>query len=157
MELSDLLSSSLRTQSGLPALMVRVSAQCAANTQEAYCLRTIYKSSSFAYRGFCSTCGSSLTFNYDREPEQTEINLGVIDEEILCGKRDETSAWDDEYGHHVPRVGGLGREICSAVQHIYMENAILGVTDDLPGSKWLTDRTEGKSFTGKPFDFKKGA
>ena len=117
----------------------------------------IYKSSSFAYRGFCSTCGSSLAFNYDGEPEQTEINLGAIDEDILCGKRDETSAWDDEYGHHVPRVGGLGREICSAVQHIYMENAIIGVTDDLPGNKWLTDRTGGKSFTGKPFDFKKGA
>jgi len=96
-----------------------------------------------------------LTFNYDKEPEHTEINLGVIDEDVLCGKRDEASAWDDEYGHHVPRSGGLGREICSAEEHIYMENAIPGVTDDLLGKKWLADRPGGKSFTGKLSDFKR--
>lgn len=92
---------------------------------------------------------------YDKAPEQTEINLGVIDEDVLCGKRDEVNAWEDEYGRHVPRVGGLGRDICLAKEHIFMENAIPGVTDDLSGTKWLTDRSDGKGFTGKLADLKR--
>ncbi|KAF2188220.1 hypothetical protein K469DRAFT_627683 [Zopfia rhizophila CBS 207.26] len=116
-----------------------------------------YKSSHEAYRGFCGICGSALTFNYNKEPETTEINLGAFDEDVLCGKRDEANAWEDEYGRHVPRIGGVGKELCYAKYHIFMENAIAGVTDDLPGTKWLLDRSSGKGFTGKLTDFKKGS
>src|ERR1700744_3346575 len=54
-----------------------------------------YASSPGAFRGFCSNCGSSLTFNENDKPEMTEIHLGSLYEEVLCGKiiggqRDET-------------------------------------------------------------------
>src|ERR1700753_2861549 len=72
----------------------------------------LYKSSSFGKRGFCSICGSSITFSYDKKPDHTEIYIGVLDEEVLCGKRDEANAWEDAHGRHIPRIGGLGKEIC---------------------------------------------
>lgn len=39
-----------------------------------------YRSSSFATRGFCPTCGSALTFEYDHEPHLVGITLGSLDE-----------------------------------------------------------------------------
>ncbi|ORY16722.1 Mss4-like protein [Clohesyomyces aquaticus] len=106
-----------------------------------------YNSSSNAYRGFCGDCGSALTFHFVKEPEFTEINLGAFDEEVLCGKRDESNAWEDEHGRHVPRIGGVGRELCYPQYHIFMENAIPGVTDDFPGPKYLQDKSTGKPLT----------
>ncbi|KAF2204670.1 hypothetical protein GQ43DRAFT_478033 [Delitschia confertaspora ATCC 74209] len=103
-----------------------------------------YESSSTGSRGFCSKCGSSLTFNDKRDPEHTEMNLGAFDEEVLCGKKDEASAWEDEHGRHVPRVGGVGKELCTAKYHIFMENAIPGVTDELEGTKWRLSSRMGK-------------
>ena len=78
-----------------------------------------------------------------------EINLGALDEEVLCGKRDEENAWDDELGRHVPRKGGWGKILAAPRYHIFTENEIPGVTDGFEGEKWLLDRSGGKSFTGK--------
>ncbi|KAF2121161.1 Mss4-like protein [Lophiotrema nucula] len=115
----------------------------------------LYKSSPTAFRGFCSTCGSALTFNDTGTPEIVEINMGAFDEEVLCGKRDEANAWEDEYGRHVPRIGGVGKELCYPKYHIFMENAIPGVTDGFEGKKYLLSREDGKAFTKKVSDFKK--
>lgn len=95
-----------------------------------------------------------MTFGYKDEPETTEIFLGAFDEEVLCGKPDEANAWEDEYGRHVPRVGGVGKELCYATFHLFLENAIPGVTDDLPGTKYLKERADGKGFTCKFSDLK---
>lgn len=113
-----------------------------------------YKSTPEATRGFCSTCGSALTFSYN-DSDSIEINLGAFDEEVLVGKRDEANAWEDEYGRHIPRTGGVGKELGYPKYHIFMENAIPGVTDDFPGIKYLLDKTEGKGFTQKVSDFRK--
>ncbi|KAF2009985.1 hypothetical protein BU24DRAFT_428024 [Aaosphaeria arxii CBS 175.79] len=108
-----------------------------------------YQSSTHCSRGFCSTCGSALTFD-EHGSNTIEINIGAFDEEVLCGRRDEANAWEDGYGRHVPRVGGVGKELCYPKYHIYVENAIPGVTDDFPGPKYLLGREGGKAFTEKP-------
>lgn len=85
-----------------------------------------------------------------------EINVGAFDEEVLCGKRDEENAWEDEYGRHVPRIGGVGSEMCHPKYHIFVENEIRGVTDEFAGLKYLTDQESGKGFVGKVGTFKRG-
>ena len=40
----------------------------------------IYKSSSFAPRGFCPDCGSQLTFQFDKRPERISFNVGCLDD-----------------------------------------------------------------------------
>ncbi|KAF2494252.1 hypothetical protein BU16DRAFT_528387 [Lophium mytilinum] len=112
-----------------------------------------YKSSPSVDRGFCGTCGSPMTFNDEKEAEYTDIFVGVFDEDVLLGKRDEANAWEDEYGRHVPRVGGFGKELCAAKEHLFLENSIPGLTDDLPGKKWLANRPDGNAFTSKLSDF----
>ncbi|KAF2871781.1 Mss4-like protein [Massariosphaeria phaeospora] len=116
-----------------------------------------YASTPSAHRGFCSTCGSALTFQYAKEPDVIEINLGAIDEEVLCGKKDEAKAWEDEYGIHVPRIrgSGWGKELCYPQYHIFAENEIPGVTDGFEGSKYLQDRVERKAFAGTAVDLNK--
>jgi len=56
--------------------------------------------------------------------------LGTLDEEVLCGKK----------GEDGKREGGLGTELCKADSHIWMENAIPGVTDKLEGRKYQQNR-----------------
>ncbi|KAF2690551.1 hypothetical protein K458DRAFT_413319 [Lentithecium fluviatile CBS 122367] len=114
-----------------------------------------YASSPNTERGFCSTCGSVLVFHDKRDTDTIQINLGAFDEDVLCGKRDEAGAWEDEYGRHVPRIGGWGKELCYPGYHIFSENEIPGVTDDFEGLKYLTDKESGKAFRGKVRDLKK--
>ncbi|KAF2736182.1 hypothetical protein EJ04DRAFT_463621 [Polyplosphaeria fusca] len=122
---------------------------------ESHASYKLYQSSPGASRGFCATCGSAMTFQYDGEPDLVEINLGSFDEEVLCGKRDEANAWEDEYGRHVPRIGGVGFELCYPKYHIFTENAIPGVTDGFPGPKYLRDKSDGAPFTQKPSELKR--
>lgn len=57
-----------------------------------------YRSSEYAYRAFCKTCGSSLYYHGDKVPEIKEIvflNAGLLDEptglktagHIFCGSK----------------------------------------------------------------------
>lgn len=108
-----------------------------------------YASSANASRGFCSTCGSALTFHDTSEPDIVQINLGAFDEYVLCGKRDEENAWEDEMGRHIRRIGGWGKILGNPRYHIYSENEIPGVTDAFEGEKWLLDKEVGRSFRGK--------
>lgn len=85
-----------------------------------------------------------------------EINLGVLDEEVLCGKRDEGNAWVDERGTHVPRIGGWGSVLGTPRYHIFCENEIPGATDGFEGDKWLRDGKEGERFRGKARELRKG-
>ncbi|KAH8597683.1 Mss4-like protein [Bisporella sp. PMI_857] len=71
-----------------------------------------YSSSKEAYRGFCKTCGSSLTWNF-KDGNETEILLGTVDEEILTSQ--------------------VGSELCASKSHRWCANAVKGVTDNLPG------------------------
>ncbi|KAF1993237.1 hypothetical protein P154DRAFT_450759 [Amniculicola lignicola CBS 123094] len=114
-----------------------------------------YKSSESASRGFYSTCGSPLTFIDTKVKDIYEINAGAIDEDVLVGKRDEANAWEDEYGRHVPRIGGIGKELCYPAYHIFMDNEIAGLTDGFPGTKFLQSRDCGKPFTGNTRDMKR--
>lgn len=114
-----------------------------------------YASSSTTLRGFCSTCGSALSFHDQDEPDVVEINLGAFDEDVLCGKRDEDNAWEDGMGRHVPRVGGVGKVLGTPRYHIYCENEIPGVTDGFEGEKWLLNKRDGQSFEGKAADLRK--
>jgi hypothetical protein len=114
-----------------------------------------YASGPDTERGFCSTCGSSLTFHDKRDVGIIEISIGAFDEEVFCGKRDEAGAWEDEHGRHVPRIGGWGTELGYPRYHLFTENEIPGVTDGYAGQKYLTDREGGKAFTGKARDLKK--
>jgi hypothetical protein len=114
-----------------------------------------YASGPNTERGFCCTCGSALTFNDKRDVDVIEISLGAFDEDVLCGKRDEAGAWEDEHGRHVPRIGGWGQEMAFPSYHIFSENEIPGVTDGFEGTKYLTDKESGTAFTGKARELKK--
>lgn len=96
-----------------------------------------------------------MTFNDREKPEVTEINLGCLDEEVLCGKKDVEASWSDECGLHVPRVGGWGAVLGKARFRIYCENEIPGVTDEFEGDKWLLGRDNGASFRGRARELKK--
>lgn len=100
-----------------------------------------YESSSKARRSFCGNCGSSLAFNYKDKPEQTEIYLGTIDEDTLCGKKVEGSG---------KRVGGVGLDLATPDDHMYMENAIPGLTDGvgnyLDGKKYPRSRDDSEPY-----------
>ncbi|MGE0222715.1 MAG: GFA family protein [Acetobacteraceae bacterium] len=41
---------------------------------------TIYHSSAFARRSFCPTCGSNLTFESDRAPDEIDITTCTLDD-----------------------------------------------------------------------------
>jgi hypothetical protein len=88
-----------------------------------------YQSSPGAYRTFCSNCGSSLTFNEKEKPEITEIHLGSLDEEVLCG----TKIGGEGDGKVKRDASGFGLDLCKARNHVWMENAIVGLTDKLEG------------------------
>ncbi len=105
-----------------------------------------YQSSATASRSFCGECGSSLTYNTSEEPDNTEIWLGTIDEEVLLGKKVPGSERKTERGIEVKREDGLGTALCTAMSHIWFVNAIPGVTDKLRGPKYLQDQNKGVAF-----------
>jgi hypothetical protein len=83
-----------------------------------------YKSAPNTHRSFCGNCGSSLAFNDDQCPENTEIYLGTIDEEFM--------------------KGDVGTELVGGASHIWMENAVPGVTDGMAGRKYRGNREDGE-------------
>ncbi|KAF2395679.1 hypothetical protein EJ06DRAFT_545433 [Trichodelitschia bisporula] len=103
-----------------------------------------YLSSANGERSFCSTCGSSLTFNYRRDDGEIEFYLGTLDEEVLAGKI--VGEKTDENGPHFEREKALGSQVGKAATHIFYENAVPDVTDNLQGKKFWRDRASGKPF-----------
>lgn len=85
-----------------------------------------YQSSPSGKRGFCGTCGGSLAFCYDKTPGETEIFLGSVDADVLRGE------W--------------GKALCETRRHLWLENAVKGVTDGLKGRKYLTDESGEEVF-----------
>jgi hypothetical protein len=101
-------------------------------------------------RGFCTTCGSSLTFQYVSRLETTEIMLGGLDEEILVGAKTGFDYDCGEYGKKSTRESeGFGQALVDTSKsgHIWLENSIKGWTDSMPGMKWWRERASGKGFT----------
>lgn len=45
-----------------------------------------YSAKSGCYRGFCKICGSFITWRGDETPDEVEILLGTLDEEVLLGE-----------------------------------------------------------------------
>ncbi|KAL6718552.1 hypothetical protein ACLMJK_004644 [Lecanora helva] len=70
---------------------------------------TTYTSTSTHHRGFCSTCGSTLTWRADSTPDEIEILIGTLDEDVLRGK------W--------------GRRLVECEEHYWASNCVQGVTD----------------------------
>lgn len=75
--------------------------------------------------------------------------MGSLDEEDLIGRKDESNAWEDEVGRHVPRIGGWGMVLCTPRYHLFAENEIPGVADGFVGEKWLLNKKDGRSFRGR--------
>ena len=84
-----------------------------------------------------------MTFGRVDTPDITEIMLGTLDEEILCGERVEGAAGEDV---PVKRKGGWP-ELAQAARHLFYENSVRGVTDNLVGKKfWDGGSADGPSF-----------
>lgn len=58
-------------------------------------------------RGFCGTCGSSLTYERDDLPDEIDVTVGTLDHPERAAPADHT--WDDERLPWLDRVGGLPR------------------------------------------------
>ncbi|KAL9073063.1 MAG: hypothetical protein Q9161_003117 [Pseudevernia consocians] len=76
-----------------------------------------YSASPGKHRGFCTTCGSPLTWRDDEYPDVLEVTTGSVDGEVLAG----------EMGEWLGRASG---------GHYWCEAMIGGVTD-LQGGKRL--------------------
>ncbi|KAF2222538.1 hypothetical protein BDZ85DRAFT_129198 [Elsinoe ampelina] len=97
------------------------------------------------HRGFCSTCGSSLSFHGKAvgEMEWFEIFLGTVDEDVLAGKK--VGETEGRFGKRAVREGGWGDVLLdtSMSGHIWVENATQGY--DLVGPKrWRME--QGKEY-----------
>ncbi|KAF2838677.1 hypothetical protein M501DRAFT_1004485, partial [Patellaria atrata CBS 101060] len=111
-----------------------------------------YRSSSFAKRSFCSECGSPLTYMSDNAPNDTELYVGNLDEDVLCGQKTGKKI-EDETGIRAERDGkGYGKQLLYAKQHLFCENMVEGVTDRLPGKMYWRGSKGGKGFDGAPVD-----
>ena len=78
----------------------------------------VYRASPSAQRGFCGKCGSTLF--WQPEGDSTCILVGTIDKDAL--KR-----W--------------GKLLVGSRRHLWVEDAIEGVTDGLEGERWRFDCT----------------
>lgn len=81
-----------------------------------------YASSAGCFRGFCETCGTTLTWRSERDPGTIELLLGTVD----AGE-------------------GLVKELCvPAAGQFWCSNFVAGVTDGLVGGeRWVENRGEG--------------
>jgi hypothetical protein len=87
-----------------------------------------------------------LTFIYHDTPHSTELYVGSIDEDILLGKKTGKEEYIGESGPRSLRDdGGCGTLLANTTRsgHIWVENAIPGLTDMLPGLKHWRDRSDG--------------
>ncbi len=103
-----------------------------------------YDSSSTGYRGFCSRCGSSISFTCFDKEEETELWIGTLDEEVLVGRKLPGSGKETSHGTEYEREGGVGEALCvEPSSHTFMQNAIPGATDKRGGLKFWRNGGEG--------------
>lgn len=98
-----------------------------------------HQSSPGITRCFCSKCGSSVAWFSDDLPEDLIIFVGTIDEEFLMGKVLEDTIKDTEHGKEFKNGPGHAKTLTdpSSAGNLYWQNAIPGITDNLPGPKFL--------------------
>ena len=87
---------------------------------------TEYSATPGNYRGFCKACGSTLLWRSDSTPEEVEILVGTLDEEVL-------------------RVKWGGVLAVAERGHYWAKNAIKGVTDleGLGRGRFFVEGSEG--------------
>ena len=111
-----------------------------------------FSSSPQGRRGFCTECGSSLTWRTEDNPGEVEILVGTIDEVFLIGDRSarvesHSLAWqgkwievlrtEDEDGRT-----SLGQDLCVPQGgNFFFRNAVDGVTDRNLGGHWYVEDT----------------
>ncbi|KAK3078691.1 hypothetical protein LTS18_006864 [Coniosporium uncinatum] len=106
-----------------------------------------YQSGPKSYRGFCSTCGSSLTFRDTKG--QLWIHLGSFDEENLVGRK-VGEVYETKWGkiREWDASGSFGKELAKAKDHVWVENAVPRVTDVMAGKKYMNGREGVEGFEG---------
>ena len=87
-----------------------------------------------------------MTFNDKDRPEDTELYVGTVDEEFLIGTKVPGSDQETEHGVKFERHGGFERDAFVSGSRFYLENAVAGITDHIPGTKYLKTEQEGKGF-----------
>lgn len=93
-----------------------------------------YSSSPGCFRGFCNQCGGTFLWRYRKDPQEVGITTGSVDESLLMGSNKGSD------GPHQGRQGlEAGKLLCEPVGgHLWLENAIKGVTDEVKiGKKYL--------------------
>jgi hypothetical protein len=99
---------------------------------------TEYNATPGNYRGFCTQCGSSLSWRSEQTPDEIEILTGTVDEEWLIGDRtarvrsEELSlpgSWKDLAEDETKRRKNVVESLCVPKERYWERNAIVGVTD----------------------------
>ena len=110
-----------------------------------------FASSKGVFRGFCASCGSTLTWRRDGS-QWIEVALGTIDEKWLLGDRTArvSSQSLTEKGVFEKALavddGAMGRDLSTPQGgHMFFRNAIKGATDVVQvGTKYVEVADDGK-------------
>lgn len=111
-----------------------------------------FSSSTYGRRGFCTECGSALTWRDERNTAEVELFVGTIDEVFLIGDRTtrveshslagpgewiEVLGKEDEDGRT-----SLGQDLCVPKGgNFFFRNAVDGVTNRDLGGEWYVEDT----------------
>lgn len=109
-----------------------------------------FASSPHGRRGFCASCGSSISWRHEETPQEIELFLGSVDEKWLIGDRtervsSEELAKDGAWDELVKKEGYVGRDLCEPHGNYFFRNAVRGITDTKIGSgtTWVEDTAKG--------------
>lgn len=111
-----------------------------------------FSSSPQGRRGFCTECGSTLTWRDERRPEEVELFVGTIDEVFLIGDRSSrvesrSLVWQGKWTEVLRREDedgrtSLGQDLCVPNGgNFFFRNAVDGVTDRNLGGEWHVEDT----------------
>lgn len=119
-----------------------------------------FSSSAQGRRGFCTKCGSALTWRNVEQPEELELFVGTIDEIFLIGDRtsrvtSESLArpgkWTNvKQSEHEDGRTRLGQDLCIPKGgNFFVRNAVAGVTDQpVEGVQYVEDTKKGLVIRG---------
>lgn len=111
-----------------------------------------FASSAQGRRGFCTECGSTLTWRDEQNLEEVELFVGTIDEVFLIGDRSERVesdrlAWQGKWIEVLRRENedgrtSVGQDLCvPRGGNFFFRNAVDGVTDRNLGGAWYVENT----------------